>query len=155
MTSSRAVFGIAAQAHYAAAKAGVVGLMRALALEGAAHGIAVNAIMPSAWTRLAEATFADTNQVAASEGRDWPPALVSPAVAWLAHESCDVTGEILDAGVGYVGRAFLAITPGYTDARLTPEVVRDRWEEIVREPGYRVPRNTRDVSFGERTLGSM
>jgi NAD(P)-dependent dehydrogenase (short-subunit alcohol dehydrogenase family) len=155
MTSSRAAFGIPAQAHYAAAKTGVIGLMRALSLEGREHGINVNAVMPSAWTRMSAATFEETDAVALPASRDFPPELVSPAVAWLAHESCEASGEILDVAVGYVGRVFFGVTPGHVDPELSIESVRDHWAEICDESGYSVPANTRDVPFGGRTLGSM
>lgn len=152
MTSSRAMFGIDAQAHYAAAKSAVTGLMRALSVEGLPYGIHVNAVMPSAWTRLNDAVFADSNAVAPSAGHDWPPELVSPAIAWLVHQTCGLTGEILDVGVGYVGRVFMGVTPGVQLAEMTIEAVAANQDEIMREQGYRVPRNTRDVPMGTHSL---
>jgi NAD(P)-dependent dehydrogenase (short-subunit alcohol dehydrogenase family) len=138
MTSSRGAFGLPAQAHYAAAKSGVIGFMRALSLEGKAHGILVNAILPSAWTRLIEATTQDVGIAVPPEGR-LPTELVSPAVLWLAHHSCEVTGEALVLRGGSVARVLLAITPGFSDPQLTPELVREHWDEIASEDGYEAP----------------
>lgn len=92
-------------ANYAAAKAGIVGLANVVALEGAAEGVTCNAIVPGAVTRMAEGL--DTSA--------YPPMgsdLVAPAVGWLAHESCSVTGELFVAIAGRVARAFIAETPG-------------------------------------------
>jgi NAD(P)-dependent dehydrogenase (short-subunit alcohol dehydrogenase family) len=92
-------------ANYAIAKAGVIGLSNVIALEGAADGVKSNVIVPAAVTRMAE-------------GRDtsaYPPMgpqLVAPVVAWLAHESCSITGETLIALAGRVARALVAETPG-------------------------------------------
>jgi NAD(P)-dependent dehydrogenase (short-subunit alcohol dehydrogenase family) len=152
MISSRAVFGLAAQAHYAAAKAGVLGLMRALSVEGRDLGISVNAVMPAAWTRLNEAVFADSGLVPSSGARAWSPDLVAPAVAWLAHESCPVTGEILDVGAGYVGRAFFGLTRGSANDDLTIEAIAANWPAISDEAGYAVPRHVRDVPLGNHSL---
>ncbi|KAA0118794.1 SDR family NAD(P)-dependent oxidoreductase [Mycolicibacterium sp. P9-22] len=92
-------------ANYAAAKAGIVGLTNVVALEGAAEGVTCNAIIPGAVTRMAEGL--DTSA--------YPPMgsdLVAPAVGWLAHESCSVSGELFVAIAGRVARAFVAETPG-------------------------------------------
>lgn len=92
-------------ANYAAAKAGIIGLTNVVALEGAAEGVTCNAIVPGAVTRMAEGL--DTSA--------YPPMgsdLVAPAVGWLAHESCSVTGEFFVAIAGRVARAFIAETPG-------------------------------------------
>lgn len=92
-------------ANYAAAKAGLVGLTNVAALEGAAEGVMCNAIIPGAVTRMAEGL--DTSA--------YPPMgsdLVAPAVGWLAHESCPVSGELFVAIAGRVARAFIAETPG-------------------------------------------
>lgn len=92
-------------ANYAVAKAGVLGLSNVAAMEGAAHGVRSNVIVPAAVTRMAEGL--DTSA--------YPPMgsdLVAPAVGWLAHESCSVTGEVLIALAGRIARAAVAETPG-------------------------------------------
>jgi NAD(P)-dependent dehydrogenase (short-subunit alcohol dehydrogenase family) len=92
-------------ANYAAAKAGVIGLSNVAAMEGAAHGVKSNVIVPAAVTRMAEGI--DTSA--------YPPMgaeLVAPAVGWLAHESCSITGEALIALAGRIARAVVAETPG-------------------------------------------
>jgi NAD(P)-dependent dehydrogenase (short-subunit alcohol dehydrogenase family) len=91
--------------NYAVAKAGVIGLSNVAALEGAAHGVKSNVIVPAAVTRMAEGV--DT-----SAYPPMGPELVAPAVAWLAHESCSITGEMLIALAGRLARAFVAETPG-------------------------------------------
>jgi len=91
--------------NYAVAKAGVIGLSNVAAIEGAAHGVKSNVIVPAAVTRMAEGI--DT-----SAYPPMGPELVAPTVAWLAHESCYVTGVMLVALAGRVATAFVAETPG-------------------------------------------
>ncbi|ORW95427.1 short-chain dehydrogenase [Mycobacterium sp. IEC1808] len=92
-------------ANYAAAKAGVLGLANVAALEGAAEGVRCNVIVPAAVTRMADGI--DT-----SAYPPMGPELVAPAVAWLAHETCSVTGEMFIALAGRVARAVIAESPG-------------------------------------------
>nr|WP_090346520.1 SDR family NAD(P)-dependent oxidoreductase [Mycolicibacterium malmesburyense]CRL79146.1 short-chain dehydrogenase/reductase SDR [Mycolicibacterium malmesburyense] len=92
-------------ANYAVAKAGVIGLSNVAAMEGAAHGVKSNVIVPAAVTRMAEGI--DT-----SAYPPMGPELVAPAVGWLAHESCSITGEVLVALAGRIARAVVAETPG-------------------------------------------
>jgi NAD(P)-dependent dehydrogenase (short-subunit alcohol dehydrogenase family) len=92
-------------ANYAVAKAGVIGLSNVAAIEGAEHGVKSNVIVPAAVTRMAEGI--DT-----SAYPPMGPELVAPVAAWLAHESCSVTGEMLVALAGRVARAVVAETPG-------------------------------------------
>lgn len=134
MTSSSAVLGVEDQSHYVAAKAALVGLTRALAAEGQAHGITVNAIMPVAWTRL----VAEAREAAGRPGAGRPnlrPELVAPVVAWLAHEDCPASGELIAAAAGYVGRVFVAQTQGHFDRQLSIESVRDHWPSVMAEDG--------------------
>lgn len=99
------VYGNHAVANYAAAKAGVIGLSNVVALEGAAHGVRCNVIVPAAVTRMAEGL--DT-----SAYPPMGPELVAPVVGWLAHESCSVTGEILTAIAGRVARVAVVESAG-------------------------------------------
>ncbi|MCV7343394.1 SDR family NAD(P)-dependent oxidoreductase [Mycolicibacterium rhodesiae] len=99
------VYGNHAVANYAAAKAGVIGLSNVAALEGAAHGVRCNVIVPAAVTRMAEGI--DT-----SAYPPMGPELVAPVVGWLAHESCSVTGEILTAIAGRVARVAVVESVG-------------------------------------------
>jgi len=92
-------------ANYAAAKAGVIGLSHVVALEGAAAGVKCNVVVPAAVTRMAEGI--DTSAYPPMD-----PDLAAPAVGWLAHESCSITGEMLVTIAGRVARAFVAETPG-------------------------------------------
>ena len=122
-TSASGLLGNFGQANYAAAKMGIVGLTRALALEGARHGIAVNAIAPLARTRMSEEALADA-------AADLDPQLAAPVAAWLAHESCPVTGEIYSAAGGRVARYFIGLTSGYHSPLLTPEEVAEHLDTI-------------------------
>lgn len=92
-------------ANYAVAKAGVIGLSNVAAMEGAAHGVRSNVIVPAAVTRMAAGI--DT-----SAYPPMGPELVAPAVGWLSHESCSVTGEVLIALAGRIARAVIAESPG-------------------------------------------
>ncbi|MGE0219004.1 SDR family NAD(P)-dependent oxidoreductase [Mycolicibacterium sp.] len=110
-------------ANYAVAKVGVIGLSNVAALEGAAHNVTSNVIVPAAVTRMAEGI--DT-----SAYPPMGPELVAPAVGWLAHESCSVTGEIFIALAGRIARAVIAETPGVYQPSWTIGEVGARIDEI-------------------------
>jgi NAD(P)-dependent dehydrogenase (short-subunit alcohol dehydrogenase family) len=137
MTSSAAgILGNFGQANYGAAKMGLVGMTRVLALEGARHGIHVNAIAPTARTRMTDGLLGDL-------ASRLEPDLVSPVVGWLAHSDCGLNGEVLTVGGGRVGRYFVGVTPGYYNPELTMEDVRDHVAEIRDEAAYLVPEDGR------------
>jgi NAD(P)-dependent dehydrogenase (short-subunit alcohol dehydrogenase family) len=91
--------------NYGISKSGMIGLNTIAALEGETHNVKSNVIVPSAVTRMAEGL--DISQYPPME-----PELVAPAVAWLAHERCDITGEMLAAIGGRIARCFIAETRG-------------------------------------------
>ena len=108
-------------ANYGVAKAGIIGLSNVAAIEGAAHNVKRNVIIPGAVAGMAEGI--DTSA--------YPPMgadLVAPAVGWLAHESCSLTGEMLVAIAGRIARAYSAETAG---------VYRPSWtiEEVAEQIG--------------------
>ena len=123
-TSAAGLFGMGNNAMYGAAKAGLVALTKTQAEEGAPHGIRANCIAPIVFTRLGERVI--SGQQAEWQRAHADPSRVSPAVAWLAHERCTLSGEILTAGVGRVARIYVAETRG---------VVRPDWsiDDVDRE----------------------
>jgi NAD(P)-dependent dehydrogenase (short-subunit alcohol dehydrogenase family) len=131
-TSPAGLFGNFGQANYGSAKMGLVGFTRVLALEGAKYNIKANAIAPVARTRMTETLLGPL-----ADKLD--PGLVTPVVAWLAHEDCPVTGEIYSVGGGRVAKIFVGVTPGYFKKDLTVEDVRDNFDQIRSEEGYAVP----------------
>ncbi|RCG32431.1 SDR family NAD(P)-dependent oxidoreductase [Sphaerisporangium album] len=144
-TSSPAgLFGNFGQANYSTAKMGLVGLTKTLGIEGARAGIKANAIAPIAWTRMTE-----TLLPAEFEQR-FGPEKVSPLVVFLAHESCETSGEVFSVGAGRVARVFVAEGPGWRADDLTAEAIRDNWEAILAEQPY-----LRPTTLGEQAGASL
>jgi NAD(P)-dependent dehydrogenase (short-subunit alcohol dehydrogenase family) len=98
--------------NYAMSKTSMIGLCNVLALEGAAEGVKCNIIAPGSVTRMGGRV----------DQTDYPdtmgPEMVAPAVGWLCHESCSITGETLTSIAGRIAKMFIAETPG---------VYRHRW----------------------------
>ncbi|MDP3852301.1 SDR family NAD(P)-dependent oxidoreductase [Phenylobacterium sp.] len=90
--SSAGLHGGDGMAAYASSKAALIGLVRGLAVEGAARGLKINAIAPYALTAMTE-TF-----VAPDVAVRMDPAAVAPLVSWLVSDACDVTGQTLVSG---------------------------------------------------------
>jgi len=153
-TSSAGLLGNAGYSNYAAGKGGVYGLTRVLSLEGAPYGIKVNAIAPTAATRMLtegmnnaapapnevanEAMLAAMQSIVAA----FDPDLVAPVVAYLAHDECAATGEVFSVGGGQVSRLFLARSAGYYSRELSPELVRDHIDQIRDTTAYTIPADT-------------
>jgi NAD(P)-dependent dehydrogenase (short-subunit alcohol dehydrogenase family) len=104
-TSSSGLYGNFGQSNYSAAKMGLVGLMQTLALEGAKYDIRVNALAPTAATRMTEGLYPEQmlNAIQASD--------VVPAMLVLAHKDAP-TRQILCAGAGSFEAAHISLTQG-------------------------------------------
>ncbi len=90
------VMAIRADAGYATAKAGMIGLTRATALDAARHGITVNAVAPG-WIATGSQTPDERSQgLATPAGRSGSPHEVAAAIAWLASPGAAyITGQYL------------------------------------------------------------
>jgi NAD(P)-dependent dehydrogenase (short-subunit alcohol dehydrogenase family) len=103
-SSAAGLYGNVSQTSYSAAKAGIIGLTLTAAIELERYGATVNAIAPSARTRMTEG-ITGTEEV--EQGFDlMDPGNNSPLVAWLASPaSSSITGRVFEVGGGYIGLA--------------------------------------------------
>jgi NAD(P)-dependent dehydrogenase (short-subunit alcohol dehydrogenase family) len=96
-TSTSGIYGNVGQTNYGAAKAAIAAFTIIAARELKRFGVTVNAISPSAQTRMTEGLRVVTPEE--RERRD--PKWVSPVVAYLASEEAqDISGRVVQAGVG-------------------------------------------------------
>ena len=108
ISSSAGNFGQPMEAHYAAAKTGLVGLSNVIAIEGAAHGILSNTVLPTGFSRMVTETVGDEKFLAESGFmRAIRAELVVPLVAFLASRACDFTHRNYSACAGRYARVFV------------------------------------------------
>ncbi|MDD2547407.1 MAG: SDR family NAD(P)-dependent oxidoreductase [Burkholderiaceae bacterium] len=133
-TSSTGLYGNFGQTNYGAAKLAQVGLMQTLALEGAKHHIHVNALAPTAATRMTEGLMPEEVLAALQ------PEAVVPAMLVLAHESAP-TRTILCAGAGSFEAAHITLTQGIHlgVGPTVPEQLAARLAEVTDRAGEQVP----------------
>ncbi|THD71775.1 SDR family NAD(P)-dependent oxidoreductase [Thalassobius vesicularis] len=95
-TSTSGLIGNFGQANYSAAKMGIVGLSKSLALDMARFNVRSNCIAPFAWSRLIGTIPAKTDAEKARVERikEMTPAKIAPLCVALAAPDCDVTGQI-------------------------------------------------------------
>jgi NAD(P)-dependent dehydrogenase (short-subunit alcohol dehydrogenase family) len=98
-TSTSGIYGNIGQTNYGAAKAGIAAFTVIAARELRRIGVTVNAISPSAYTRMTDSLREYTE-----EEIQWRhPRWVAPTVAYLASEEAhDISGRIIQAGGGMV-----------------------------------------------------
>jgi NAD(P)-dependent dehydrogenase (short-subunit alcohol dehydrogenase family) len=126
MTSSGAgLYGNFGQTNYAAAKMGVIGLINVLKLEGEKYNIKVNAIVPSAGTRMSQDAM--TLEMFEKLKIEY----VTPAVLYLSSEQCRDSGSYINAFGGYFSRSAIMTGAGVTFSDIpTPEQVMGSWDKI-------------------------
>jgi hypothetical protein len=101
-------------------------------MDGVECGVTVNAVAPFAATRM---TAVDDSALEGAKSPDAVPDCGSPAypanlVAYLVHESCNLTGETYFAGSGRVARIFIGETRGIVDPSVTPETLGVEWDRV-------------------------
>lgn len=98
MTSTSGLIGNPGQANYAAAKMGIVGLSRGLAIDMQRFGVRSNCIVPFAFSRMVGSIPASPELAAKIEAAKavMTPAKIAPVAAYLASETAkDVSGQII------------------------------------------------------------
>jgi NAD(P)-dependent dehydrogenase (short-subunit alcohol dehydrogenase family) len=149
-SSSTGMFGRRYGTNYAAGKAGLYGLGRVLALEGAAHGIRTNCLMPIARTVAKyreyppDVMMADFKQsgLATNLPADADGERLIGLPTYLASSACSVNGEAFSGGGGRYARIFVGVTDGWLcDAGKAPtaEDVVAHLDEIEDRSSFLVP----------------
>ncbi|XP_072925311.1 peroxisomal multifunctional enzyme type 2 [Hemitrygon akajei] len=143
ITSTSGIYGNFGQANYSAAKLGLVGLGKTLAVEGQRYNIHCNTIGPLASSRMTQSSFPpDLQDILKSE-------FVAPLVLWLCHESCKESGSLFEVGAGWIGKLRWERTRGVKvtqkNQQMTPEAVRDNWEQICNFDNAFRPKSTPDA----------
>ena len=130
-----------------------------LAAAGEGHGIRVNLLLPAATTRMVtDPDFRVKANLPPLPAGDEPdprrgPEQIAPMLLVLAHETCPVNGEMLEAAFGRFARAYLAETRGIVEPGITPEALLARWDEVVDDAGRATPGSTREaIAFREAVL---
>ena len=148
VASSAGIFGQHGMLGYATAKTGMLGLMNVLSLEGSEFGIAANAIMPMARTRMADAVTG----VGADDpnGSGFLDTLrqdqVAPVVAYLASEACTQTQTVFSAFMGRVAALQIGLTRGWTapNGSLSADDIVAHLPEVLDSTDLLVPRTLYD-----------
>lgn len=143
ISSSAGIFGQPMEAHYAAAKAGLVGLTNVIAIEGEAHGILANSVMPTGFSRMVTETVGDEKFLAESGFMQAiRPELVVPLVTFLASTSCTFTHRNYSAAAGRYARVFVGLTEGWladAESRPTAEDIEAHLEQMSSTEKFIVP----------------
>jgi NAD(P)-dependent dehydrogenase (short-subunit alcohol dehydrogenase family) len=124
--SNTGLYGNFGQANYGAGKAGLIGLMNVLKIEGRKYGILVNALAPMAATAMTESTMPP--ELLAR----FNPAFASSGLAVLASQDFTESGTILAAAAGHYAKVQVLSAQGaqFTADSVSPEEVRAAWEKI-------------------------
>jgi NAD(P)-dependent dehydrogenase (short-subunit alcohol dehydrogenase family) len=134
-SSTSGIYGNVGQTNYGAAKAGIAAFTIIAARELRRYGVTVNAISPTALTRMTEGLRQLTPEEAAIRAPKW----VSPTVVYLASEEAqDITGRVIQAGLGRI-----AVCEGWRRGAEVGQVADPaRAGALVREMSAKVRKNS-------------
>ncbi|MUL83390.1 MULTISPECIES: SDR family NAD(P)-dependent oxidoreductase [unclassified Mycolicibacterium] len=152
IASSAGMFGQHLEAHYAAAKAGLVGLSNVIALEGAPHGILANTVLPFGISRMVTETLGDP-KVLEENGffKAIRPELVAPLVVYLASRGCEFSHQNFSACAGRFARVFVGLGEGWLappDSNPTAEDIAAHLAEVAATESFTIPGSIYDEVFG-------
>ncbi|MBX2886434.1 MAG: SDR family NAD(P)-dependent oxidoreductase [Granulosicoccus sp.] len=145
-TSTSGLIGNFGQANYSAAKMGIVGLSKSLALDMSRFNVRSNCIAPFAWSRLIGTIPATTEAEKARVERikEMTPDKIAPLCVALADPTSDVTGQIFCIRNNEI---FLMSQPRpirsvHREGGWTPETVRDHALPAMKADFYDLDRSS-------------
>jgi NAD(P)-dependent dehydrogenase (short-subunit alcohol dehydrogenase family) len=143
ISSSGGMFGQPMEAHYAAAKAGLVGLSNVIAIEGAEHSILSNTVLPFGFSRMVTETVEDPKALEEIGFLNViKPELVVPVVVFLASRACDFSHQNYSACAGRFARVFVGLGEGWfaePDSNPTADDIAARLSEVSATEPFTVP----------------
>jgi NAD(P)-dependent dehydrogenase (short-subunit alcohol dehydrogenase family) len=155
-SSPSGLYGNVGQSNYGAAKAGIAAFTVIVAQELSRYGVTVNAISPSARTRMTQQAFGDL--APPSEGFDGlAPENIAPIVAYLAtDDAAGITGQVFGVQGGNISllQGWMPLRTIKKEATWEPAELLDAIEELV--PGKQIhpdPLAAR-MAAGEQSLRS-
>jgi len=141
-SSPSGLHGIFGQANYGAAKAGMIGMMNALHLEGAKYNIHTNLLAPSARTRMTEDIGIPEPVLA-----QMTPEAITAAAVFLASDAAPSRQIISCAGGGYAAAHIVETSGVYLPPdHQTADNIAERWTDISARD---------DLQFYENSAGPM
>lgn len=148
--SSAGLFGQHLEAHYAAAKAGLMGLSNIIALEGADHGIFSNTVLPFGFSRMVTETV-DPDTLKNLGLLDLiGPEKVVPIVTYLASRACESSHANYSACAGRYARVFVGLGEGWLpdrDVTATAEDISANFAQVSGTEPFTVPGNIYEELF--------
>jgi len=152
IASSAGLFGQPNSAHYAAAKAGIVGLANVIAIDGAPYGILANTVLPFGSSRMVTETVGDPDELGEAVPflRAIRPELVVPMVVYLASRTCTFTHRNYSACAGRFARVFVGLGDGWVASPDTPPTA-EAIEAHLADVGATEPFTVPDSIFDEVT----
>jgi len=152
IVSSAGLFGQPLEAHYAAAKAGLLGLTNVIAIEGAQYGILANTVLPFGYTRMVTDTVPDPTYLEQSGFLNAiQPELVVPIVVFLASRGCELTHHNYSAGARRFARVFVGLGEGWCAApgsTPTADDIAAHLNDVSATEPFTVPTSIFDEVFG-------
>jgi NAD(P)-dependent dehydrogenase (short-subunit alcohol dehydrogenase family) len=152
VSSSGGMFGQPLEAHYAAAKAGLVGLTNVIAIEGAEHGIIANSVLPFGFSRMVTETVGDPKALEETGFlKVIAPELVVPMVVFLASSACEFSHQNYSACAGRFARVFVGLGHGWlaeAGSSPTADDIAAHLSEVSDTEPFTVPGSIFDEVFG-------
>lgn len=146
ISSSAGLYGNFGQSNYAAAKMGMYGLARSIALEGARDNISCNCLAPLGATEMNSASWPEKQKTVTR------PEYVAPLAVYLAHPDCQESGSMFEASAGSFRKLRWEQSEGLnldpSREMVTLDAVADNWDQIVDFSNSTHPR-----SMGESLQG--
>lgn len=152
--STSGIYGNFGQANYAAAKLGILGLSRTLAIEGAKYNIKVNTIAPNAGTNMTRSIMPEEMV------QSFKPDYVAPLVVLLCSDLVPEPGTkgLYECGSGWFTSTRWQRAGGHgfpVDVKLTPEEVVKHWQQIADFDDGRADHPEDGQSGAEKIMANM